>query len=326
MSVGDLIRTLSQTMNGNLALGIDIGGTNTSFGIVNADGGILLKGTTPTVGYATVEEYVRAVSDVLMPVIDSVGAKNIRGVGIGAPNGNFFTGRIVFAPNMPWHGDIPITKLFGDALGLKATLTNDANAAAIGEMMYGAARGMKDFVLVTLGTGLGSGFVANGQMIYGYDGFAGELGHVIAVRDGRKCNCGRNGCLERYASATGIVITAEQWLAERTDDTILRNPGGKLTAKMIQDAAQHGDQLALEIYEYTGKILGQALADAVAITSPQAIIFFGGLARGGDLILKPVRRHMEDNMLHIYKNKVALLLSALPDADAAILGASALVW
>jgi glucokinase len=313
-------------MNESLALGIDIGGTNTSYGIVNADGVILVKGSTPTIGYNTVEEYVLALKDVLMPAFDAVGKANIKGAGIGAPNGNFFTGNIVFAPNLPWHGDIPITKLVGDALGLKAILTNDANAAAIGEMMYGAAKGMKDFIVVTLGTGLGSGFVANGQMIYGYDGFAGELGHVIAVRDGRKCNCGRNGCLERYASATGIVITAELWLAERNDKTILRNAAEKLTAKIIQDAAQQSDAFALEIYEYTGKILGQTLADAVAITSPQAIIFFGGLARGGDLILKPVRKHMEDNMLHIYKNKVALLLSALPDADAAILGASALVW
>jgi glucokinase len=313
-------------MNEPLALGIDIGGTNTSYGIVNANGDVLVKGTTPTAGYDRVEEYVLALKIVLAPIFDSFGKTNITGVGIGAPNGNFFTGNIVFAPNLPWHGDIPITKLVGEALGLKATLTNDANAAAIGEMMYGAARGMKDFIEVTLGTGLGSGFVANGQLIYGYDGFAGELGHVIAVRDGRKCNCGRNGCLERYASATGIVITAELWLKERNDETILRKTNEKITAKMIQDAAWQGDAFALELYEYTGKILGQTLADAVAITSPQAIIFFGGLARGGDLLIKPVRKHMEDNMLHIYKNKVALLLSALPDADAAILGASALAW
>lgn len=309
-----------------LALGIDLGGTNTSFGIVDSNGNILVKESMLTNGYDTITDYVAALKKNLLPLFEQAGKENIIGAGIGAPNGNFFTGEIEFAPNLPWKGVIPLAKLVSEALDLKTTLTNDAKASAIGEMKYGAAKGMKDFIIVTLGTGLGSGFVANGQLIYGHDGLAGELGHTIAVRDGRKCNCGRNGCLERYASATGLVITAELWLEERNDATVLRSISGKLTAKMIQDAAQKGDSFALELYEYTGKILGQSLADAVAITSPEAIIFFGGLAHAGDMLLKPVKRHLEENLLPIYKNKIMLLKSALPDADAAILGASALAW
>jgi glucokinase len=308
-----------------LALGIDIGGTNTSFGIVDATGNILVKGSMPTRG-DTVEDYIEALKNNLAPLFDQVGHGNIAGVGIGVPNGDFLTGEVVFAPNLPWKGIIPLAKLASGALHLKAVLNNDANAAAIGEMHYGAARGMKDFIMVTLGTGLGGGFVANGRMIYGHDGLAGELGHVIAIRGGRRCNCGRDGCLERYASATGIVITAEEWLEERNDETVLRKNKGEVTAKMIHEAAEAGDAFALALFEYTGKILGLVLADMVAITSPKAIILFGGLARSGELILGPTRRHMEENLLHIYKNKTAVIHSALPGADAAILGASALVW
>ncbi len=309
-----------------LALGIDIGGTSTSFGIVNRRGEILAKGTMSSTGHNTPGDYFIALKNALHPLIEKAGRENITGVGIGAPNGNFFTGEIVFAPNLPWRGVIPVVKMVSETLGLKATLTNDANAAAIGEMMYGAAKGMKDFILVTLGTGVGSGFVANGQMIYGHDGFAGELGHVIAVRDGRKCGCGRNGCLEAYASATGIVRTANEWLEQRSDDTTLRPYKGSVTAKMIHEAAEQGDAFAIALFDYTAKILGQTLADMVAITSPEAIIFFGGLAQAGELLLGPVHKYMEENMLNIFQNKVALLQSALPDADAAILGASALVW
>lgn len=308
-----------------LAIGIDIGGTNTSFGIVDRRGQIIEKGGMPTAG-DSVAQYIDTLKTEVAKIVDKVGRDNIIAAGVGAPNGNFFTGEIAYAPNLPWEGVIPLAKLIGEALHLKVTITNDANAAALGEMMYGVAKGMKDFILITLGTGVGSGFVANGQLIYGHDGFAGELGHVIAVRDGRKCGCGRYGCLERYSSATGIVITAEEWLEQHTADSLLRKYKGKLTAKQIHEAAEQGDTVALEIFEYTGKILGQVLADAVAITSPQAIIFFGGLAKSGELLFKPVRRHMEDNLLRVFKNKVALLQSDLPDSDAAILGASALVW
>jgi glucokinase len=310
-----------------LAIGIDIGGTNTSFGIVNRKGEILHKGKMSTTGHPTVADYIADLSRNLAPLIDSVGVDLIHGIGIGAPNGNFFTGEIVFAPNLPWKGvTIPIAKLVTESLGLKCSLTNDANAAAIGEMMYGSARGMKDFVMVTLGTGVGSGFVANGNLIYGHDGFAGELGHVIAVRSGRPCGCGRNGCLEAYCSATGIVRSAIEWLTSGAEDSLLRGKEDQLTARMIQEAAVAGDSLALALFEYTGMILGQTLADMVAITSPEAIIFFGGLSHAGDLLLEPVGRHMEANLLNVFKNKVALLPSSLPDADAAILGASALVW
>jgi glucokinase len=310
-----------------LAIGIDIGGTNTSFGIVNRKGEILHKGKMSTTGHPTVADYIADLSRNLAPLIDSVGVDLIHGIGIGAPNGNFFTGEIVFAPNLPWKGvTIPMAKLVTESLGLKCSLTNDANAAAIGEMMYGSARGMKDFVMVTLGTGVGSGFVANGNLIYGHDGFAGELGHVIAVRSGRPCGCGRNGCLEAYCSATGIVRSAIEWLTSGAEDSLLRGKEDQLTARMIQEAAVAGDSLALALFEYTGMILGQTLADMVAITSPEAIIFFGGLSHAGDLLLEPVGRHMEANLLNVFKNKVALLPSSLPDADAAILGASALVW
>lgn len=309
-----------------LAFGIDIGGTNTAYGLVNRRGEILTKGSIPTRGHDTVEAFIAELRNTLLPIVTHAGQDQIAGVGIGAPNGNYYTGEITFAPNLPWRGLIPMASLIGEALGLKAVLTNDANAATIGEMTYGAARGMKDFILVTLGTGLGSGFVANGQLIYGHDGLAGELGHVIAERNGRQCNCGRKGCLERYASATGIVITAQQWLTERNDATILRDMESPLTARMIQDAAQNGDSFALELYDYTARILGQSLADMVAVTSPQAILFFGGLANAGDILLRPLKKHLEENLLNIYQNKVVLLRSALPDADAAILGDSALVW
>lgn len=307
------------------ALGIDIGGTNTSYGLVDRQGQILLKGRMPTTGHATVAQFIEALKGSLAPALAQAGPGGIVGAGVGAPNANFFTGEIVDAPNLPWKGHIPLAALLREALGVKVTATNDANAAAIGEMTYGAAKGMKDFIMVTLGTGVGSGFVANGQLIYGHDGFAGELGHVIAIRDGRICGCGRKGCLEAYCSATGLVRTAREWLADRGDDTILRNEQN-LTAHAVQLAAAAGDAFALALYEYTGRILGQTLADMVAITSPEAIILFGGLAGGRELILEPVRRHMEEALLGIYKNKVRLLLSYLPQADAAILGASALCW
>lgn len=307
-------------------IGIDIGGTNTALGLADRRGQILVQSSIATTAYPTVAQYIAAIEKEVLVFTERAGAENINGIGVGAPNGNFYTGEIADAPNLPWRGVIPLAAMLSAALNYKVTLTNDANATAMGEMMYGAARGMKDFIMVTLGTGVGSGFVANGQVIYGHDGFAGELGHAIAVRDGRACGCGRKGCMERYCSATGIVITANEWLAERQDASALRAYEGKITAKHIHDAAQAGDKLSLEIFEYTGMILGQTLANAVAITSPQAIIFFGGLAKAGDMLLKPVRKHLEENLLFVYQGKVELIQSALPDADAAILGASALAW
>ncbi|MCB0700552.1 MAG: ROK family protein [Chitinophagales bacterium] len=311
-------------MNKPFAIGIDIGGTNTALGLVDRRGQILLKASLNTTAYDTVGDYVKAVAEEVEKFKQHSGADNIQGVGVGAPNGNYYTGEIVNAVNMPWKEVIPFATLLKKETELQVTLTNDANATAMGEMMYGAARGMKDFVVVTLGTGVGTGFVANGQLIYGHDGFAGELGHMIAVRDGRDCPCGRKGCLERYCSATGIVITAKEFLAD--DDTSVLHKEDKLTAKSIAEAANAGDELALKIFEFTAKVLGQTLADAVSITSPQAIILFGGLAQAGKVLFEPTKKYMEENLLYLYKDKVNILPSMLPGADAAVLGASALAW
>lgn len=311
---------------GSFALGVDIGGTNTSFGIVDRRGQIHGQGGMKTTGHNTVEDYIAALVKKVTPLMEKVGRDNIQGIGIGAPNANFYTGEIAYAANLPWKGVIPFAALVQDALGYSVTITNDANAAAIGEMTYGVAKGMKDFIMVTLGTGVGSGFVANGQLIYGHDGFAGELGHVNAVRNGRRCGCGRNGCLETYASATGIVRTAMEWLEAKDDETVLRDASSPLTAHAIHLAAEKGDKFALDLFDFTAQILGQTLADAVAITSPEAIVFFGGLAKAGPLIIEPTKKYMEENLLRVYQNKVSILHSALSDSDAAVLGAGALVW
>ena len=241
---------------------------------------------------------------------------------------NYYTGTIEFAPNLPWKGVIPLAALFEERLGIPTALTNDANAAAIGEMTYGAARGMKDFIMITLGTGVGSGIVINGQLVYGHDGFAGELGHVIIRREnGRVCGCGRKGCLETYCSATGVARTAREFLTARTEPSLLRSiPAENITSKDVYDAAVKGDKLAQDIFNFTGEILGEALADAIAFSSPEAIILFGGLAKSGDYIFKPIQEAIDKNVLNIYKGKTKLLMSELKDADAAVLGASALGW
>jgi len=309
-------------------VGIDIGGTNTVFGIVDARGTIIASGAVKTQVYPTVEEYADEVCKNLLPlIIANGGVDKIKGIGIGAPNGNYYTGTIEFAPNLPWKGVLPLASMFEERLGIPTALTNDANAAAVGEMTYGAARGMKDFIMITLGTGVGSGIVINGQVVYGHDGFAGELGHVIVRRDGRICGCGRKGCLETYCSATGVARTAREFLAARTDASLLRNiPAESIVSKDVYDAAVQGDKLAQEIFEFTGNILGEALADAIAFSSPEAIILFGGLAKSGDYIMKPIMKAMENNLLNIYKGKAKLLVSELKDSDAAVLGASALAW
>lgn len=310
-------------------VGIDIGGTNSVFGIVDARGNILSSGSVKTQAYANIEEYVDAVCKNLLPLIlEQGGTDKIKGIGIGAPNGNFYSGTIEFAPNLPWKGIIPLAALFEERLEIPTALTNDANAAAIGEMTYGAARGMKDFIMITLGTGVGSGIVINGQLVYGHDGFAGELGHVIARREnGRSCGCGRKGCLEAYCSATGVARTAREFLVAKSDESLLRDiPAEEIVSKDVFDTAVRGDKLAQEIFEYTGTILGETLADAIAFSSPEAIILFGGLAKAGDYIMKPVQKAIDNNVLNIYKGKIKLLVSELKDSDAAVLGASALGW
>jgi glucokinase len=307
------------------SIGIDIGGTNSVMGIVDKLGKIQFETKLKTQDYPQVEYFVEACYQLLIPQLDSLGIENFKGIGLGAPNGNYYNGSIEFAPNLIWKGIIPLANLFRDKFKLESVVTNDANAAAIGEMMYGAAKGMNDFIMVTLGTGVGSGFVANRNMIYGHDGFAGELGHVIAVRDGRMCGCGRKGCLETYSSATGIVRTANEFLETNKSNSLLRVID-TITSKDIYEAAVKGDIIAMEIFDFTGKILGQVLADAIAITSPEAIILFGGLAQAGKFIFDPTHQYMEENLLKIYKGKVKLLPSELKETDAAILGAAALVW
>lgn len=310
-------------------VGIDIGGTNTVFGIVDARGTIIAQGAVKTQVYDKVEDYVDEVCKNLLPLIIAQGGiEKIKGIGIGAPNGNYYSGTIEFAPNLPWKGVIPLAALFEERLGVPTALTNDANAAAVGEMTYGAARGMKEFIMITLGTGVGSGIVINGQVVYGHDGFAGELGHVIVRRDnGRACGCGRNGCLETYCSATGVARTARELLAARTEPSLLRNiPVDSITSKDVYDAAIQGDELAKEIFNFTGTLLGEALADFIAFSSPEAIVLFGGLAKSGDYIIKPIEKAIDDNVLKIFKGKAKLLVSELKDSDAAVLGASALAW
>ncbi len=311
-----------------VAIGIDIGGTFTKYGIVDRDGNCLIDGSVSTVKERELRKYL----SMLKGTIDRDMAKlsepvELKGVGIGAPNGNFYRGTIEFAPNLSWKGVIPFVEEFKKFYDLPMFLTNDANAAAIGEMIYGGAKEMKNFIIITLGTGLGSGLVVNGELVYGHDGFAGELGHVTIVRNGRMCATGKRGSLETYASASGIKRTVFELLADSIEDSEFRDVTfNELTAKMISDAALRGDKIALEAFEMTGRYLGEALADTVAHTSPEAIFLFGGLANAGELIFEPTKRHMEDNLLKIFKNKVKILPSGLKDTNAAVLGASALVW
>ncbi|MFN5232419.1 MAG: ROK family protein [Bacteroidota bacterium] len=312
-----------------LAIGIDIGGTGTKFGIVDRIGNVLFSSEMSTKKHKTIDTFIDELHEHLSSLIEKAGGiGRMRGIGMGAPNGNFYSGTIEYAPNLPWKGIIPIAKLVSDKFKLDVTLTNDANAAAIGEMMYGAAKGMKDFIMITLGTGVGSGFVANGQLIYGPDGFAGEIGHTIVLPDGRiHEGTGKKGSLESYASATGVRLTALEVLENSSEPSLLRNlDKDTIDSKAVYDAAIKGDKLALEIFEFTGKILGISLANAVMISSPEAIVLFGGLTKAGDLILKPTREHMEENLIQVFQNKVKILISHLKESDAAILGASALVW
>ena len=317
------------TTNKPYAVGIDIGGTNTVFGIVDARGSVISSGSIKTQKYLDVNDYVNDLHAELSKIIEGVGgAEKIKGIGVGAPNGNYYTGNIEFAPNLPWKGVIPLAQMLTQKFGIPVNLTNDANAAAIGEMTYGAARGMKDFIMITLGTGVGSGIVINGQVVYGHDGFAGELGHVIVRKpNGRTCGCGRNGCLETYASATGVARTAREFLEIRKEPSLLRQiPNNEITSKDVYEAAVAGDKLAQEIFEFTGTILGEAFADFVAFSAPEAIILFGGLSRAGDLIMNPITEAMERNLLNIWKGKIKVLFSELKESDAAVLGASALGW
>lgn len=314
----------------NFAIGIDIGGTNTKFGIVDKEGNIVQKDRLLTNEPEGVEDFIEALHNKLLPMIQKAGGiKNFAGVGIGAPNGNYYSGNIEYAPNLKWRGIIPLAKMASEKFGLPVKLTNDANAAAMGEMMYGCAKGMKHFITITLGTGVGSGIVIDGKIVLGHDGFAGELGHTIIRPGGRfHKGTGIRGVLESYASATGVRETALELLAENPDvESLLRDYSiNELTSHSVYECAIKGDKIANEIFEFTGQILGEALANFVMFSSPEAIVLFGGLTKAGDLIMNPTRHAMEANLIQIFKNKVKLLYSDLQEADAAILGASALVW
>jgi glucokinase len=313
----------------SFVVGVDIGGTGTKFGIVDNVGNVLFASEISTKKHKEVYSFIDELYQELSILIEKVGGVGrIKGIGVGAPNGNVYTGTIEYAPNLPWKGIIPLAKMLQDKFKIPVRLTNDANAAAVGEMMYGAAQGMKDFIMITLGTGVGSGIVANGQLIYGHDGFAGELGHTIIIPDGRlHVGTGKRGSLESYASATGVTESALEILNQTDRPSLLRDiPREELNSKAVFEAATKGDEVAKEVFEFTGKILGMALANFVMFSSPEAIILFGGLTKAGDLILKPTREHLEANVIEIFQNKVKILVSHLKESDAAILGASALMW
>lgn len=311
-----------------IAIGIDIGGTNTKFGLVNHRGEILSKGSIKTEDYKQVEDFIDALYTNIQPLIEkAVENTTLDGIGVGAPNANYYTGTIEQAPNLPWKGIVHFADLMTKKFGVPCKMTNDANAAALGEMMFGAARGMKDFIMITLGTGVGSGIVASGSLIYGHDGFAGELGHTVVKPGGRKhWSTGSEGSLEAYASATGIAITAKKFRAEFPDSMLNQYPEEQINSKTVHECAIKGDPTAIEVFRYTGQKLGEALANFVMFSSPEAILLFGGVIKAGDFLLKPTKRHMERNLLPIFRGKVKLVFSELDEADAAILGASALVW
>lgn len=329
MTTPDVNNTLISTNMKPYVLGIDIGGTNTVFGIVDARGTVIASNSIKTAKHPDINDYIDELYTEVTRLLEAKDAVDkIAGIGVGAPNANYYTGTIDNAPNLIWHGHIDLAKLLQDKFNLPVAITNDANAAAIGEMTYGAARGLKDFIMITLGTGVGSGIVVNGQLVYGHDGFAGELGHMIVKRsNGRLCGCGRTGCLEAYCSATGVARTAREFLEIRNEPSLLRDmPVDEITSKDVYDAAIKGDKLAKEVFEYTGTILGEAMADMTVFSSPEAFILFGGLAKSGDLLLEPLKRALDKNMLNVFKGKPKVILSELKEADAAVLGASALGW
>lgn len=309
-------------------IGLDLGGTNSVFGIVDARGNIVATTAIKTQTYPDFDDYVKASVDALMPIIDTVGGiEKIKALGIGAPNGNYYNGTIEYAANLVWQGVVPIAKKFEEALGIPVIVTNDANAAAVGEFTYGVARGMKNFIMITLGTGVGSGIYINGQLVLGCDGLAGELGHLTVVPGGRTCGCGRKGCLETYCSATGVARTAREYLDKRDTPSLLRDIKPEdITSFEVYKAAVAGDELAKEIFEVTGSMLGEACANFALFCSPEAFIFMGGLTKAGDLLMKPLQKAYDEHVLSVYKGKAKLMLSGLKDSETAVLGASALGW
>ena len=315
-------------MDSTFVVGIDVGGQTTKIGVVDARGTVLAQTVIRTDTCDEVAPFIAELAAAVEKVIKDAGVEgNVRGIGVGAPNGNYYTGTIENAPNLRWgRTRVEFAKLLTEAIGLPVALTNDANAAAVGEMTYGAARGMKNFIMITLGTGVGSGIVINGEVVYGHDGFAGELGHTIAVRtNGRACGCGRSGCLEAYCSAMGVARTAREWLELSDEPSLLRNVE-TIASKDVYEAAKEGDKLALKVFEFTGKLLGRSFADFIAFSAPEAIVLFGGLARAKEFLLPPMEQSMNEHVLGLWKDKVKIVFSQLKESDAAILGASALAW
>lgn len=318
------------TMDAPYVVGVDVGGQTSKIGVVDMRGQVLAQTVIRTDTYDEIDPYIAELADAINKVIADAGVTGkVRGIGLGIPNGNYYTGEIENAVNLKWgkSGTLPVAKLLSDKMdGLPVALTNDANAAAMGEMTYGAARGMKNFIMIALGTGVGSGIVINGEVVYGHDGFAGELGHTCAVRhNGRLCNCGKTGCLETYASATGVARTAREWLDMSDEPSVLRSLDN-ISSKDVYEAAKEGDKMALKIFEFTGTMLGQSFADFIAFSSPEAIVLFGGLARSKEFLLEPIEKAMNANVMSLWRNKVKIVFSQLKESDAAILGASALAW
>jgi glucokinase len=311
----------------NVVAGIDIGGTNTIFGLVDREGNIIVNERISTADFPNIEDFVRALVNVVNGMVKKHPECNLVGIGIGAPNANYHKGTIELAPNLAWKGIVPVVKYIQEKIDLPVILTNDANAAAVGEMIFGGAKNMKDFIILTLGTGLGSGIVSNGEVVYGYTGFAGELGHTTVVPGGRDCGCGRKGCYETYASASGLVRTVLYILSEMREDSSLRDlRPSELTSKKIAEAAKNGDPVAIEAMNYTAEILAAGIVNAIVFSGPEAIFLFGGLTKAGNLLFEPVRKYVDENVMPIFKGRVKILPSMIPENNAPILGAAALVW
>ena len=314
-------------MRTEVTLGIDVGGTNTAFGFVDVNGKCIVESSISTDAQNSAADLFSRLHPEIEKLYKSVSDGYIlKGIGVGAPNANYYRGTVENPPNLKW-GVVNVVEILRQYYDVPVAITNDANASAIGEMLFGAAKGMKDFIVITLGTGLGSGVVVDGKLVYGSDGFAGEIGHTVYDSNGRQCGCGRKGCLETYASATGIKRTVMELLANSNENSALRNISYKdLDSKMIYTSALAGDIIAKDAFDYTGKVLGLKLADAVAVTSPEAIILFGGLALAGNMIFDPTKKSMEENLFHVFRNKVKILPSGLPEGNSAVLGSAALIW
>jgi glucokinase len=311
----------------DVVAGIDIGGTNIIFGLVDKSGNVIVEGRLKTVEYPDIKDYISAQYAAIRKMLDGNPGHNLKGLGVGAPNANYHKGTIELAPNLAWKGIVPLADYLREKVDVPVIITNDANAAAMGEMIFGGAKGMKDFIVLTLGTGLGSGIVVNGEVVYGHTGFAGELGHTVIVPGGRECGCGRKGCYETYASASGLVRTVLSLLSEMRVESSLRDlPPSELTSKKIVEEAENGDTIALQAINYTAEMLGLGIINAITFSSPEAVFLFGGLVRAGELLLAPVRNYVDRNIMPIFKGRVKILPSGISESNAAVLGAAALAW